>query len=212
MLEINTNPGIAPDAGFAAAALQAGMSYDELIARILAAACAALMAAVRLAREYRVPRQARQSSTRSIRRSFRCATSCAAWRAASATTNAAIMASISMRANAKRLVGTWSRNSRHAWPLPPSEWFTERPVRDAEFPSGAYVRTTVRNGKCVFISQSRARLHHPRLLHREKHRLSHAEADGQRPVSADVRAWRSRSQLRGSGWQPDLLRRGRDAL
>jgi D-alanine-D-alanine ligase len=38
VLEINTNPGIAPDAGFAAAALQAGMSYDALIARILAAA------------------------------------------------------------------------------------------------------------------------------------------------------------------------------
>jgi D-alanine-D-alanine ligase len=37
-LEINTNPGIAPDAGFAAAAAQAGMRYDQLIARILDAA------------------------------------------------------------------------------------------------------------------------------------------------------------------------------
>jgi len=38
VLEINTNPGIAPDAGFAAAAVQAGMHYDQLIARILDAA------------------------------------------------------------------------------------------------------------------------------------------------------------------------------
>lgn len=38
VLEINTNPGIAPDAGFAAAAAQAGMRYDQLIARILDAA------------------------------------------------------------------------------------------------------------------------------------------------------------------------------
>jgi D-alanine-D-alanine ligase len=38
VLEINTNPGIAPDAGFAAAAAQAGMRYDELISRILEAA------------------------------------------------------------------------------------------------------------------------------------------------------------------------------
>jgi hypothetical protein len=34
--------------------------------------------------------------------------------------------------------------------LPPSEWFTDTLVADAEFPSGAYLRTQVRDGKCVF--------------------------------------------------------------
>lgn len=38
VLEINTNPGIAPDAGIVAAAARAGMNYDTLIARIVSAA------------------------------------------------------------------------------------------------------------------------------------------------------------------------------
>lgn len=38
ILEINPNPGIAPDAGFAAAAAEAGMSYDDLIEAIVQAA------------------------------------------------------------------------------------------------------------------------------------------------------------------------------
>ena len=38
ILEINPNPGIAPDAGFAAAAAEAGMTYDDLIEAIVKAA------------------------------------------------------------------------------------------------------------------------------------------------------------------------------
>lgn len=38
ILEINTNPCLAPDAGFVAAARQAGLGFDEVIGRIVAAA------------------------------------------------------------------------------------------------------------------------------------------------------------------------------
>ncbi len=39
ILEINANPCLAPDAGFAAALAEAGITYDEAIARLAAAAC-----------------------------------------------------------------------------------------------------------------------------------------------------------------------------
>ncbi len=40
MIDINTNPCITPDAGFAAAGTEAGIAYDGLVARIVAAAVA----------------------------------------------------------------------------------------------------------------------------------------------------------------------------
>lgn len=38
--------------------------------------------------------------------------------------------------------------------VPPQEWFTPGLTHDAEFPSGAYARTEVRDGKCVFAQKS----------------------------------------------------------
>jgi D-alanine-D-alanine ligase len=35
VLEINTNPGISPDAGLPAAALEAGMNYDQFLTRLV---------------------------------------------------------------------------------------------------------------------------------------------------------------------------------
>jgi D-alanine-D-alanine ligase len=44
VLEVNAGPCIAPDSGFCAAAYQAGLSYEQMIARISARACASAAA------------------------------------------------------------------------------------------------------------------------------------------------------------------------
>jgi hypothetical protein len=38
--------------------------------------------------------------------------------------------------------------------VPPEEWFTAEVTADAEFPSGAHVRTQVRDGSCVFLDRA----------------------------------------------------------
>jgi hypothetical protein len=38
--------------------------------------------------------------------------------------------------------------------VPQSEWFTTEITRDSEFPGGAHVRTTTRNGACIFRNEA----------------------------------------------------------
>jgi hypothetical protein len=38
--------------------------------------------------------------------------------------------------------------------VPESEWFTDAVMRDAEFPSGAHLRSRVRGGACVFLDRA----------------------------------------------------------
>jgi hypothetical protein len=38
--------------------------------------------------------------------------------------------------------------------VPAKDWFTDTEVADAEFPSGAHVRTRTRDGACVFLSRA----------------------------------------------------------
>ena len=37
--------------------------------------------------------------------------------------------------------------------VPDSEWFTQEAVVDSEFPSGAHVRTKVKQGACIFLNR-----------------------------------------------------------
>jgi len=37
--------------------------------------------------------------------------------------------------------------------VPDSEWFTDEVIADPEFPSGAHVRTRIRDGRCVFLNR-----------------------------------------------------------
>ena len=48
--------------------------------------------------------------------------------------------------------------------VPRSEWFTDEVTEDPEFPSGRYVRTQSRNGKCVFHSGARGCVIHAYAL------------------------------------------------
>ena len=54
--------------------------------------------------------------------------------------------------NAKRLVALGPGFAARV-AVSPSEWFTTQVTRDAEFPSGSYVRTRVHSGKCVFVNR-----------------------------------------------------------
>jgi hypothetical protein len=53
--------------------------------------------------------------------------------------------------NARRLLALGAEFEARVT-VPSSEWFTTQVEQDAEFPSGAHVRTRVQNGKCVFVN------------------------------------------------------------
>jgi len=55
-------------------------------------------------------------------------------------------------ANAERILAHAPALERHVG-RPAREWFTGQVERDAEFPGGAYTRTQVRDGACVFLSR-----------------------------------------------------------
>jgi D-alanine-D-alanine ligase len=61
VLEINANPCLSPDAGFAAALAEAGISYEEAISHILV--CAAREKNINSKHEYRNPKQIRMTET-----------------------------------------------------------------------------------------------------------------------------------------------------
>ncbi|MCX6012259.1 MAG: DUF3109 family protein [Chloroflexi bacterium] len=44
----------------------------------------------------------------------------------------------------------YEKELKERLPLPAEKWFLSNIVKDADFPSGAYIKSTVHNGKCIF--------------------------------------------------------------
>ena len=150
VLEINTNPCIAPDAGFAAAGAELGIPYDQLIVKLVDIALSerAFVTVLRLSKDYVCVQGAPvihsvDTAIFSLRYFMRCM-------ACTFCNDQCCSYGVDIDlGNVMRLAALGEDfSSRIA--VPRTEWFTEEPVADAEFPTGRHVRTRTRNGKCVF--------------------------------------------------------------